>query len=375
MKKGLAVCLMIVMIAMSLISAVAAEGEDAVSSMEDALIIHWDFEGSTLEEQLKNKAANGSDKDNLTLHTAGNLTTVENGVARLSSKTSEYFNFVVDTAAGVGSNLVETANQEMTFYIRFKMNGTASSTSTPFTFNHKNRNAFMTRGYVNTEGGFTVRFNNNKTWNTNVPDNTMFDDAYSAVVVTYKRGELGAVEMTVYVAYYDWAEEDDIKNMKKNSVTTYEGDLWKDGSDITLGKMYNQIQGATGEVDLGKVFLYDDIRVYNRVLTEAEIQTLKQQGTTTQPGDDTEPLPQPGSSNDTTVTEKPSDNGPTAEAPTDRTPTAVESDTAPDSSQPAEKQKRGCSSAVTLQGGGIILVCLMTLALAKRKKRDQEEER
>lgn len=74
-------------------------------------------------------------------------------------------------------------------------------------------------------------------------------------------------------------------------------------------------------------------------------------------------------------TEKPSDNGPTAEAPTDRTPTAIESDTAPDSSQPAEKPKRGCSSAVTLQGGGIILVCLMTLAPAKRNKRDQEEER
>ncbi|MBO7310947.1 MAG: hypothetical protein J6U86_06105, partial [Clostridia bacterium] len=118
LKKILCIALTILMMSstLSLLSVSAADGPAA--ALEGNLIMHWDFEGDTLEEQLSNKAENGDATDSLEFTNANNYSTIQDGVANISGK---FDNQLVFTGNGTkGAKLSECAN-EYTFYVRSKV--------------------------------------------------------------------------------------------------------------------------------------------------------------------------------------------------------------------------------------------------------------
>ena len=68
MKKISVLAIAVLMIAVGLFTAFPAAANTSVSSMAEALVVHYDFSGATLDEALRDKAYNDSVSDDLVLY-------------------------------------------------------------------------------------------------------------------------------------------------------------------------------------------------------------------------------------------------------------------------------------------------------------------
>ncbi|MBO7311135.1 MAG: hypothetical protein J6U86_07080, partial [Clostridia bacterium] len=138
LKKLLSLVLALIMV-VSVFSVITVSADE---SEADPLIIHWHYEGDTLEEQLANKAENGAAVDTLDLIIADDdeYTKIDNGTAKMANIAGTHFQFKggdpgTDTDASVTGNKANSLNsciEEYTVSVRLMtdtINGTWSDVS------------------------------------------------------------------------------------------------------------------------------------------------------------------------------------------------------------------------------------------------------
>ena len=119
-KRLFCFCLALVFMLGSL-SVFSAVAEGSTSAETDAnLVVHYDFLGDTIEEQLRDKAPAGSTEDNLSFGNAGNLSRIENGVAYLHEAAGNYLHLTQASTDLTGA-------ASMTFVTRFRFDGDTPS--------------------------------------------------------------------------------------------------------------------------------------------------------------------------------------------------------------------------------------------------------
>ncbi len=356
MKKLLCTLLTLVLL-LGCIGTIAFAETDAVpdAKPDDALVLHWDFEGETPEERLANKAPLGEATDSLVLLTDGTSSVIENGEATIGSPKTEALYFMVGETEGRGKTLTDTVTDEYTLYVRFKVSGQENNTHSPFYINCKKNNGVMLRMYL-LRGGFAqFRVNHESAKDTGISDDRINDNEYVAVALTVKKNEDKTVTVTCYQTYDDWGDFTDHVSITTTAVNK---SVIAADSDFLFGGGNAWGQDA----DLGKTYTYDDIRIYNRCLSEEEVMTVNR-------GE--EPVNPPVGPTD-------SDTGTDPESkPADTKPESKPAETKPEPA-PAETtgsgtgaSKGGCASGITGTGAAVILAGISVLTLLKRKKKEQ----
>ena len=284
MKKILCLALTL-MFVLSAFSAITVNAEGA-SDLDSALKLHWDFEGDTLEEQLSNKAVADDIKNYLDLGTAGNdASKIEDGVAVIGSAGSEFLEFAMDPITGKGQDFLSTVTTGYTLYVKFKVTGTAKNPphsaffvvgpdGTADTDHYTVRSRF----FMDAGGVASFRYDTNLNGEDRSFPTSMrvMDDMYVHVAVVIEKDAEGYYKGTCYFSTDDWNE----KYMKISDITDIpirEKPLhalskfyFGGGSDVDT---YLD-ESNPGVRDKGKTYYYDDIRIYNRALTQAEVTTI-----------------------------------------------------------------------------------------------------
>lgn len=244
-------CIMVALIMAALIPAKAAD-------INDSLVCWWNFEGETLEERLADKASAGSSKDNLEVLTdeSGSGVVFNNGIV------------YIDHAEGNILQLVDVTEDtrdfsQVTIYMHFKPTGIATQTSDVF-YNKETVRTFVNDGCTDGLMSFTTRINNSAAKKAVFsPEASRSGDSngwfYMAITVSYNSTAKTA-EVVNYLST-------DGQNYVKQSTTVVDVDPMERVNPIYIGKT-----GST--YDRGISVYYNDIRIYNCVLTEQEVATI-----------------------------------------------------------------------------------------------------
>ena len=361
MKKTICILVMLTMLCTAVFGMIGVNA--AEKTMDESMIIHWDFEGTDLATQLANKATAGDATDSLVLHTDGSSSVIANGEAKIDSKPSEYLTFITDVANGKGTKIVNNITDGYTIYMRFKISGTYKSTNTPMCANFRSddKNTALRLWYV--PKGLHLRTTTSNKTDMAVADPALFPDEYVAVAITVKKASDGSVSTTLYQTYDDWGELTYSVSCENAADSR---SLVGDGFNLLMaGGLWTTIEGGSSEGDMGLDHTYDDIRIYDRILSEDEIKTInvatdngdEQPGNNEQPGNSDQPgnNEQPGNS------EQPGGNDNT------NTDTKAPETNAPETETPAEE--KGCGGSI---GTMALLVPIMGIGAAvigKRKRR------
>lgn len=361
MKKALIALMIFAMLAVSCLAVPVMANEEPAATVDDALIVHYDFEGDTLEEQLSDKASGGESKENLTLYTTQSeggedLTYIKDGVVHISNEKGNYLSCIFDATSGVGKDIYEN-DSEMTIFVSFMAGGAPTAFMDLFDINNVARTyvGAASENKLTANLGLRVTSTAYDSGSHNVPltDSMLYlgaDEVCFAVTLKYD-SEAKTLDITARISY------DGGKNYTSatKSFSDIEG-YFSNSPHLSLGK---QVRYAN--VDRKGIFDIDEIRVYNKVLSLDEIKAItpveETPGGTTgeNPGGTTdEPI---GGTTDSTVTTAPADNSET-NAP-------AQSGTAP---APAEEEK-GCASAVGF--GGTVTFALVAGACLLRKKKNR----
>lgn len=245
---------------------------DSETRMKEGLVAHWDFEGSTLEEKLSDKATGGTVADNLVEYypnkgTEGVVSPIKvaNGVANIPHDTGVYL------AANNSADLHSVT--EYTIFTRFSMSGEPSAF---MDFIYKN--GFI-RMYINNKGNagdgdYALEFRQNGSGSyvfyapTNVPvkANEMISLAVTAKIDAEKN-----ITIVVYLS-------NDGKNYSATEPVTFSGlpntfiganSSTNDASVFALGK------ATPNATDRFMDFVMEDVRFYNVALTANEVASIK----------------------------------------------------------------------------------------------------
>ncbi len=325
------------------------------NTADDALVLHWNFEGDTLEEQLANKAKNGVRTDSLVLLTDGISSSIANGEATIGSPVTEGLDFCLDASTGKGNTLINSVTDGYTLYLRFKVNGQENNTNSPFYVTGSG--TLPLRVYL-LKGNFVkMRVNNENAKDAGVVDNRMTDDEYVAIAIAVKKNSDNTYTANYYQTYDDW-------NMfyDSTSITTSEtgNKILSTVADFYFGA--GNYKGQTSP-DYNKTYVYDDIRIYNTCLTQAEVMTINKTETPTPPDTTPDPTPDPEPTPDPDPADN-KDGDAAGNKPSDTTADTTEVVTED------EQKKGGCRATVT--GAAILIpaVCAVTVMTVKRKKKE-----
>lgn len=231
------------------------------------LITHWDFSGTSLTQRLSDKASAGNSKDDLTL--MGNVT-VKDGKATVYSDAGAYL--YAKNQSDINSYT------EFTYFIKFKATGTAVGFADFISKSGKD----LFRAFINdtksidskdfidcrykSNIGTSWAFQNPQTFNANqdfyIALTARLDKSEQKVyLVSYKSFDGVIYEMGSEKAY---GETDAVIGMTTDF-----------NADPTLGALIIGKHYGNSAKDMGITFEFDDIRIYNRALTQAEIASIK----------------------------------------------------------------------------------------------------
>lgn len=240
MKKSLALFLSVaVFVGMFVMyaSPAAAVGPD------DNLMVHYDFVGATLEERLKDKAAAGAVADNLMAE--GEEIAIADGIAYIPQTVNHHL-------SAEASADMQGYTDGFTVYIYAKIKGT------PTSWCDYVNGASLFRIFLDNE--FHVRFRSGDLAANNITSTTKIEqDKYYTIALT---GSLvgGVFTMTAYISA--------------------DGETWEiqsaDFTNVTSLGNFSLLfsRNTKGLSPRGVDFYYDDIRVYNTALTEAQIKSI-----------------------------------------------------------------------------------------------------
>ena len=371
--------LAILMAAVVLLSSFAIMGvsaETATSSIDDHLVVHYDFEGLTKEEAMKDKAPAGTAKDDL-------FVLDHQGVGGASS----YISFDLDNgtvkrtrvwtqlAAAVSDDIL-ALNNKATVFIRFKL-PTLDANYPMLDLYNKTDKAPQTR--FNTIGtGMETKFVGGCRTSTNgylqyqvACDAMRTTEEFVNFAVTFdmKKNDLGGGAYSGKILYYASVgelNEDTDWYAIGDKAPTNNADSLVAAADELAFTILGYADGSAGKTDM----IFDDIRIYDTVLTEDEIATIRLGSANEGGSTETEP-----SETEPTETE-PTETEPTESEPQATEPQATEAPntdaTENNGTTGTDEAEGGCGSAI---GGGIGLVlvggicaCGITAIRSKRKK-------
>lgn len=251
MKRMFSVLLSALLLALSCVTvAIPAAAEGEVLPLTDSLVVAYDFEGTTAQTQLQDKAPNGT-ADNLQIK---GTVAIENGVATAGpAHGTDYL------TAPKSADL--TGITEYTVYVKLKASGTYPDNFADFI----NIPGFM-RAFVNGEGqdgGYTVqaRHNGGASWCWKNGSYTFPEETYRYVAYTAK---LDAANQKVeLVSYYS---EDGTVYSSASVVYDETKTAFSPTSSINLAQ--NTQNGMT--------YSFDDVLIFNRALSADEVSALSE---------------------------------------------------------------------------------------------------
>ena len=235
-------------------------------TMTDALIAHWDFEG---DNPLADKAGNSNGTMKLSTAGAG----VENGVAYVSTAVNTY-----SISAAVSGDEFTNLSDEMTVYVRLAVDVNDSITNTGFcsflmmnttnssgaTVSNGLLRGFL-KGFDTTAETASLEFRANPGTSSKNYVSVSSDasplkldgQTWVDVAITMKVDSTAdSTACNFYISY------DDGKTFLKSSRTTTDG---------TANALNTLKEIKLGNVTHNLTFYYDDIKIFNKVLTEEQI--------------------------------------------------------------------------------------------------------
>lgn len=222
---------------------------DAGDSPANHLIVQYDFEGDSAEEQLRNKATDPT-TGALTLGTTAGLSYIKDGVAHIDSARGNYL------TAALGS-AVQNAGA-LTVVARVKISG-----SNPL-------NLVEIANIGSADGNFAAL-----RWSAN-PDNIIVANGFSGVGTSSGTFETdGWLNLAVTLSYADgnatvtaYRSTDGIVWTQTGTLTKATANQIPNAKNLILGKV------STGIDDRGRSFDFDEFRIYDAALTAAELGTV-----------------------------------------------------------------------------------------------------
>ena len=331
--------------------------QDAAPSLDDSLVVYYDFEGDTLEEQLSDKATAGASRENLTLGVTKNeagedLSYVKDGVAHIASTGNNYLLCEFDSETGVGKDIYENQT-EMTVFVTFEVTGSW----TVFVDFLDLNNIVRCFGKGITDGvssNLEIRpAQNAYSKGTNampIKNGQVFVglDTVTFAVTTQYDAVAKTVTVSPYVSFND--EQKFIATTPKviSDVETY----YSDSAWLCLGKVFGY-----KHLDRGATFDYEEVRIYNKALTENELVSLLPEDS----GSDNS-----GSTSDTSDS---SSNTTTAPKPAETTAPVTDSVTTGADNVTSDEKKGGCGASMML-GTSMMMVLAVGATLVRKKKKD-----
>ena len=339
----------------------------AADSLDSHLILHYDFEGETLNEQLSDKAPAGKSNDKVTIYNTvegyADLT-VADGIAHIQSHPNPdttqtnipYISngFVTslsgETETAGGADIVNNQTGEFTFWANFRVKGdgltkggfrdffrlsetTSSHLFRIYTGNCNTEN--KTKEYFFVSGALSAK---------KIATLPYESDAFVHLAVTMAYNE--KTSKWDYKGYLSMDEGQSFLLVMEDSADNAK-DFYAKATQLSFGN--RNVKGFT-EYD------FDDFRVYDKALTADELASVNRREEPT--------------------TEEPSTEAPTTEAPTGKAPTTPaasedhESKPGDSETAPAGSNDKGCASAI---GAGVLCPLLLALGvcgIARKKKRE-----
>ncbi len=325
------------------------------TALDEHLVVHWDFEGATPEEQLADKAPKGECDEDLVFQAdkGENKSTVTDGVLHLdpSNGSAVERRRRNNIEPPVLCTDIESITEGMTVYLKMQVGGTTTAQ-----FSDILDIGNLMRLYVTgTSPTLKVRFTTDA-YNSNAHEveiNSILKDQYFYVAIsTSYNADTQKLETVSYISFdgevYLGVEQD------FDNVVNYYGGAALNWKGFRFG-----VPCHFGDrTVIGTTFDFDDIRIYNKVLTEAEIVSLSSTGTT----EDT--TTEEVTTEPETETEAPETNAPVTNAPETNAP-----ETNATTTETPAKSEDGCGAAI----GGVALISLAPIAaifaLSKKKKK------
>ena len=369
MKKLLSLALALLMLAGALATPVLAADGDAtpVADPLDAnLIVLYDFEGATLEEQLKDKAPAGVSKEDLILssdpwkddETVNSADTglspntrVEGGKLYIDHDANDSARCMFDTISGTedatGADIFNNKTGEITFYSESQIMTMCSNWVCFMTISNLAR-CYYSGKNQDLYSPFNVRHTAVSGKNATMKDNMLFYGMQTLrMAVTYKYdAEAKTLQCaTMYTTDdgYTWiATEDSYTDI---------AEFFTNSTYLSLGKSQYSWEDRNGDI------IIDNVRVYNKALSLEEVQTLAPFTPDDKPVETTEE-----------PTEAPATNAPSKTEGPKTTTSAPTNTEAPGTTAPVE-EKKGCGSVVAAGLVGM-MVLMGGACLTMRKKED-----
>lgn len=268
MKK---ICLALAVVQLLSFAMLFPTGAKEFTPADKNLLIHWDFEGDTVEEQLANKAPGRDRGDCLVFGTDGEKSSISDGLAHIGSEATEYLVFDRSKNTGntnMGKSLFSIegnadASLEYTFYIRFRVDEEESLQFASSPFYILGSSIIPVRLYLQGEGSVGLKpsfriLNDGKT-DTRVENYRFEVGSFVGIAFTAKKNSDGTVTYTLHQA----GQSVEIQRESALRLMNWNGIFY-----FGAGKAYNQ------NADYGKDYTYDDIRIYNRALSAGELAAI-----------------------------------------------------------------------------------------------------
>ena len=360
MKKFVAMFTLICMLTGAFLAMpISADEAAPADPLAENLIVYWDFEGATIEEQLYDKATGGTTKENLTLtseafsggedanDTVGLSpdTCVKDGKLHINHDRNDRAECVFDST--MGGDIVSNTTNEFTMYMEVQLNSVCTNWVDPFLMPKTLRVFFNTKN-ASVYSSIAIRHLNVAQVSHQVipsKNNAYFYGDTMCVAVTYVYNADSKVLSGTFMFSADGGETwgTDIKEFADiNEFLTNE-------TKIMLGK-------GTAADDRNGDFVIDNVRIYNKALTLEQIQELDPYTPTEDEDDD----------NNTTES---SDDNTTAPSEDNTTAPAEQNTTAaPATTEAPAEEKKGCGSSIAVGAMGMLILAVgATLGLRKKE--------
>lgn len=265
----------IVLVVVLLLSAAVFAMPVGAAGISDHLVAHWDFVGNDLDTQLSDKAPAGKSSDKLIV--AGNVT-IQNGVATVPSTAGSYLYALNQDDLN--------SFTEFTAFVKLK----ASGTPTGFADFISKDGAYLFRGFINnnncteTEYGLDCRLKGQFGLSWVFANGGLFPktgDLYIALTAALDTTK-GKVTLVSYystdgVNYHaSIAKELDLTDSVLGTTSDYSA------NPLTGALVLGKHAGSNRDKDMGVTFALDDVRIYNKALTENEVKSIQVSNTVEQ---------------------------------------------------------------------------------------------
>ncbi len=290
MKRKICFMLAIVMLAtvtMALIPASAGENEPP-TTLESSLVVHYNFEGGSLEEQLRDKA--GKSQENLQLFktqdevTQEDLSWIKDGIVRIDEAKG---NYLLASNENIGEDiwsLTKEGSRDLTVVVVFKFENNDDCEAATDIFHIENlaRMAINTPNGTNSvfsRFGYQCGFNNYNTQQitsiTNLPKNEWIYMAYTLTeIMGPGDGSGGMYRQDCYISTTlgtTYEQKGVVVSPNEFSAADGTTPFDFDSLDVTqilLGKATVGIRDKRGSM------YYKDFRIYDTALEKEQVQEV-----------------------------------------------------------------------------------------------------